>query len=242
MKLGRIAAALSFSILLGTVAQAGTVDPVLVGKWVTTASGSEEQQARTLLLWQITPTGNSTMKIIAKKAGFLSTNPERWGITSPDSPYELEHGLYQVTGSDSFSTMIAGFPADWIAWTRVPRGSTPQDMDGCVFSDLMSEAQGEAPQTAFNPALIGLWQANITRSDGSRVALVWDIGSDGRSKFITIEILPLALEAQNGQFKLLSPDGEASEGTYRLIGENAFEMSDPTMIAQWVRCGASSLF
>jgi len=241
MKLARIATAFCFSLLLGTVAQAETVDPALVGKWFTTTSGPEGQHERTLL-WQISPIGNSTMKIIARKTGFLSTNPERWGITSPDSPYELEHGLYQVTGPDSFSTMIAGFPADWIAWTRVPGGSTPQDMDGCVFSDLMSEAQGEAPQTAFNPALIGLWQANITKSDGSRVALVWDIGSDGRSTFITIEILPLALEAQNGQFKLLPSDGETSEGTYRLIDGDAFEMSDPTMIAQWVRCGAGSRF
>lgn len=139
MKLGRIAAALYFSVLLGTVAQAGTVDPALVGKWFTTTSGLEEQQARTLL-WQITPTGNSTMNIISKKTGFLSTNPERWGITSPDSPYELEHGLYEVTGPDSFSTMIAGFPADWITWTRVPRGSTPQGVDACVLSDLMSES------------------------------------------------------------------------------------------------------
>jgi hypothetical protein len=241
MKLTRIATAFCFSLVLGSVAQAGTVDPALVGKWVTTASGPEGQHERTLL-WQITSTGNSTMKIIAKKTGFLSTNPERWGIASPDSPYELEHGLYQITGPDSFSTMIAGFPADWITWTRVPDGSTPQGMDGCVFSDLMSEARGEAPQTAFNPAFIGLWQAHMTKSDGSRVALVWDIGSDGRATFITIEILPLTTEAQDGQFKLLSPNGEESAGTYRLIDEDAFEMSDPTMIAQWVRCGANGQF
>lgn len=82
----------------------------------------------------------------------------------------------------------------------------------------------------------------MSRSDGSRVALVWDIGSDGRSTFITIEILPLPMEAQDGQLKILPPNGEETEGTYRLIDEDAFEMSDPTMIAQWVRCGASSLF
>jgi hypothetical protein len=241
MKLARIATAFCFSLLLGTVAQAGTVDPALVGKWFTTTSGPEGQQARTLL-WQITPTGHSTMTIMARKTGFLSTNPERWGITSPDSPYELEHGLYQITGPDSFSTMIAGFPADWITWTRVPHGSTPQDMDGCVFSDLMSKAQGEAPQTAFNPALIGLWQAHITKPDGNRMTLVWHVSPSGQSTFITIEILPLSLEAQDGQFKLLPPDGEESEGTYQLIDEDTFEMSDPTMIAQWVRCGVSSLF
>jgi hypothetical protein len=74
------------------------------------------------------------------------------------------------------------------------------------------------------------------------VALVWDIGSDGRATFITIEILPLMTEAQDGQFKLLSPNGEESAGTYRLIDEDAFEMSDPTMIAQWVRCGANGQF
>src|SRR5262245_46208788 len=135
MKLVCIIAVFSLLLLTGTIAQAGTVAPALVGKWQTKVGEGGEQRERTLL-WQITATGNSTMHTISRETGFLSTNPERWGITRPDASYEVEHGLYKVAGPDSFSTVIAGLPYDWITWTRVPRGSTPQGVDTCVLTEV----------------------------------------------------------------------------------------------------------
>src|SRR5262245_58719213 len=130
MNFRRIAAALSLSVLTSTIAHAGTVDPTLVGKWQTKADDTAEQRERTLV-WQITPTGDSIMHTISRETGFLTTNPERWGVVRPGTAYEVEHGLYKVAGPDSFSTVISGLPYEWITWTRVPRGGIPQGVDAC---------------------------------------------------------------------------------------------------------------
>jgi hypothetical protein len=235
MKLLRTLVVLFLLLLTNTTSYAETVDPALVGKWQTKVGEGGEQRERTLL-WQITATGNSTMHTISRETGFLSTNPERWGITSPDTSYEVEHGFYKVAGPDSFSTVIAGLPYDWITWNRVPRGSSPQGIDACILNEVMSEPGGEVSQTEFNPALVGLWQASTTKADGSRVAMVWRISPSGQSTFITVEILPLPMEAHDGQLKIMPANSQGGEGTYSLINNDAFEMSDSDTTTQWTRC------
>lgn len=80
---------------------------------------------------------------------------------------------------------------------------------------------------------LGLWQRSKT-TGGPPSAATWPQS--------VVAMAPLPMEAHDGQLKIMPANAEASEGTYRLLNSDAFEMNDASMTAQWTRCATRNPF
>src|SRR5207302_789604 len=89
-------------ILSRTFALASGLEPTLTGTWY--FEQPPEEGRKPILIWKIRPEGKLVMAFGTVEKGMLATNPERFGVSSPDNPSELFHGLYKISGADAFST------------------------------------------------------------------------------------------------------------------------------------------
>jgi hypothetical protein len=97
-------------------------------------------------------------------------------------------------------------------------------------------------------ALLGKWRTTAPDSAGSVVEMLWDIAPSGDFAMSVSRRRPdgtvLGRSQERGQFK--AKDGRWSytlpsqqlEGTYRVVGADAFEATGPLGTARWVRVGA----
>lgn len=222
-------------------AKAASVDPALAGKWYTRAQDSSGRAGRYRILhWNIGRSGSSTMSVILSESGLLSSNPERWGVARPDSSGEIAHGTYSLKGATSLSTLDAGMPYGSVAWSKVSFGGNAQGVDSCAVQVAKSlDARIAAPQSSFNPALVGLWQGTATKPRGERVSLLWNISATGHSLRLTVlDNFSVPVEASRGQITVALPNEPISRETYRVTGANSFETSDGGVPVAWRRCGS----
>ncbi len=223
-------------LLSSTLSHAGTVDPALVGSWLT----SKDDQAvgtKVRILWVIRPTGEASLNFVTEEIGFLITNPESWAVRTPNKPWDLAHGKYVVKSAHAFSTQEAGSPYDEIQWTRVPSGTRPSGIDPIFLDKVLAAPQEGLPQNPLNSALVGLWQASVVK-DGIPLTLVWRISPNGHSiRVISSAEIKARVEADNGQLKIIPTDGPATEVTYQILHTNMLEMTDKEGTILWVRVG-----
>ena len=222
-------------------AKAAGVDPALAGKWYTKAQNDSAGTGRhRILLWNIGRGGSSTMSVIIIESGFLTSNPERWGVTRRDSSSELAHGTYSLKGPTSLATVDAGMPYEPVAWTKVSVSGSAQAVDNCAVEVAKSlESRTGATRSSFNPALVGLWQGTTTKPPGERVSLLWDISATGHSLRLTVlDSFSVPVDAGRGHISVTLPNEPISKGTYRMAGPNSFETTDSGAAVAWKRCGS----
>lgn len=229
--------------LAGEVSCGEGFDRAVAGTWCAEMGEAKESRKRGLL-WHIAPTGKSSMSLLTTEKGSLTTNPERFGVTHPDSPSEVSHGLYKLAGADSFSIQTADSAGEWIQWTRVPPGGKPKAPADCLPATLLAETKGGAPGTAFNAGLVGLWQATVPKKDAA-TEMVWRIRPDGQSVCVTVAPLatpdvPATVEAGRGVFKMTLSNGVKQEGTYRFPARDILEVTIGKDVLSWTRLGAQS--
>ncbi len=113
--------------------------------------------------------------------------------------------------------------------------------------DRVTQAIARAP---VDSALVGQWQsAAPDPATGGATDRVWDIGANGQFAMTTIRRAKdggvTGRSVERGQFR--AKDGKWSyalpsqsfEGSYRVIGRDAFETAGPLGIAQWTRVGST---
>ena len=212
--------------------RAGSVDPALIGTWYLEQGPKDGRTA--IIIWKILPEAKLVMSFGAIEKGALSTNPERFGVTSPDNPNELFHGHYKIGGQDSFSTDSTDQPGEWVKWTKIARNATPK-IEECLLAEVMAEPKGEA-KGEFNHALVGIWQASMSDNRSSSETL-WHIAASGQCVRVLVgrqnEAMPFV--ADNGQIKLTTPDGTVNEMKYTL-GKDGLEVSDGQQALKFARC------
>jgi len=200
----------------------------LVGRWFADAAGPASAMTDRRE-WVIEPNGRWVMTLAPEYSGYIAAQDGAWRVESPQA---VLSGDYDIDDADSFETS-GDIEA---AWRRIAEGEMPTGIDPIFFGIWSSvPLSGNAPVGPLDPALVGYWQADGDPDIEER--LVWRISDSGYAVLTAVSRLEGEITVEEGRFELEPEDGDSVEGTYRLMGPDAFETTDGLGTIRWQRRG-----
>lgn len=217
-----------------------------------TAPGSTARRAGFALLFFLSVAAPASADfqsgLTAYQRGDYATALREWSAAaeSGNATAQLYLGLMYERGQG-----VPVNPAEARKWYERAAAGSADPEEKRRASDGKERVSRAAASAAVDAALVGRWRATAPDpATGGTVEMLWDIAASGDFSMTVAKrrndgaVLGRSLEkgqfkARNGQWSYSLPT-QTYEGSYKVLGADAFETTGPLGAARWMRVTAAS--